>query len=588
MHILGSIRAVLGNIPRANARREARRFLKTTHDCRATQHRVLRELMALNAGSRFSREHGLDAATTVDEFRKRLPVSDYEYFRPYIEDLKNGDPSALLGRHNKLLMFSLSSGTTSQSKFIPITQKFLDDYRSGWQVWGINTFDDHPGVNSRNIVQISSDYDKFRTPGGTPCGNISGLVAAVQKKIVRTMYTVPGIVSKIQDPDAKNYAALRLALADPHVGMVMTANPSTLIQLAKIADAERERLIRDINDGTIAVADAMPTEVRRHLSHRINRKRRRRARELERIIERTGHLYPRDYWRGLAVLAVWSGGSCGAYLPGLKRFYGELPIRDHGLSASEGRMTIPIADFCSEGILDVATHFFEFIPESEYGSENPVVLEAHELQAGRNYFILLTTSSGLYRYNICDVVRCTGFYRTTPMLEFLHKGAHIANVTGEKVSESQVVTAVRASVDALHLELKHFTVSPVWGDPPRYQILVEEQDVASPEIGEGLATRVDAMLQSINIEYQEKRATGRLAMMRWFPLPEGTWARFTRKRQQKIGGSQEQYKHPCLVPDMEFSAKLARDILEDSAATPATVPLSAPAAATTVPHRAAG
>src|SRR3990170_3813097 len=104
-------------------------------------------------------------------------------------------------------------------------------------------FDDHPAANTKNILQLSSDYDKFRTPGGTPCGNISGLVAAVQKRIVRTMYTVPGIVSKIQDPDAKNYTALRLALADPHVGMVMTANPSTLIQLAKTADNERERLI---------------------------------------------------------------------------------------------------------------------------------------------------------------------------------------------------------------------------------------------------------------------------------------------------------------------------------------------------------
>ncbi|MGE3314643.1 MAG: GH3 auxin-responsive promoter family protein [Planctomycetaceae bacterium] len=588
MHILGSLRAIVGSVARANVRRQARAFLSTTVNCRETQHRVLKDLIALNAGSRFSREHGLDGVKDVETFRKRVKVADYEYYRPYVECLKHGDHGALLGAHNKLLMFSLSSGTTSQSKFIPITQRFLNDYRAGWQVWGIHTLDAHPAVNGHNIVQLSSDYDKFRTPGGTPCGNISGLVAAVQKRIVKTMYTVPGIVAKIEDPDSKNYTALRLAVGDPHVGMVMTANPSTLIHLAKMADTERERLIRDIHDGTLSSSFQVPDLVRRALRRRLS-KRVARAQELEQIINRTGSLHPRDYWKELAVVAVWAGGSCSAYLPALRRFYGDLAIRDHGLSASEGRMTIPVADFRSEGILDVATHFFEFIPEAEYGKENATVLEAHELEAGKNYFILLTTSSGLYRYNICDVVRCTGFYHTTPMLEFLHKGAHIASVTGEKVSESQIVTAVRKSVEDLRLELKHFTVSPIWGDPPMYQILVEEQDVRSPELGEGLARNVDQVLQSLNCEYQEKRATGRLAMMKWLPLPDGTWAQFTRKRQQKLGGSLEQYKHPCLVPDMHFSEKLTQDTIEGlRSARPATVPLGQTPAQNDVIRRAAG
>ena len=144
-----------------------------------------------------------------------MPVADYEYFRPYVEEVKAGRHDALLGAKNRLLMFSLTSGTTAQAKYIPITERFLSDYRSGWQAWGIQAIDAHPGINSRNILQLSSDYDLFRTPGGTPCGNISGLVAACQKKIVRTMYTVPGVVAKIRDSDAKLYTAMRLAVADP-------------------------------------------------------------------------------------------------------------------------------------------------------------------------------------------------------------------------------------------------------------------------------------------------------------------------------------------------------------------------------------
>lgn len=488
-------------------------------------------------------------------------MADYELFRPYIEQLKQGNLGALLGDRQRLLMFSLSSGTTSESKFIPITQRFLDDYRGGWQTWGIHVLDDHPAINSRKIVQFSSDYDRFRTAGGTPCGNISGLVAAMQKPIVRTMYTVPGSVAKISDPTAKNYTALRLAVADPNVALITTANPATLTHLAKFADLERESLIRDIADGTLSTDYDVPADVRRSLRRRIVRKNRIRARQLERIAELEGALYPVDYWPDLALLAVWSGGSAGAYLHALKRFYGNVPFRDHGLSASEGRMTIPLWDNCPVGILDVTTHYFEFIPEDEHDSTTPTVLEAHELEEGRNYYILLTTSSGLYRYDICDVVRCVGYYQTTPMLEFLHKGAHIANVTGEKVSESQVVSAVRHSIETLQISIGDFTLAPVWGDPPHFELLAERRPEWPPTMGEQLATQVDEQLQQINCEYRSKRTTQRLGPLEWIELPSGTWQLFARKRQQGLGGSLEQYKHPCLMPDVEFSKQLQREFV---------------------------
>jgi len=567
LRILYRLRAFVGAIPRASVRRQARKFLRATRDCRASQREVLDELLALNAGSRFSREHRLDEVQTVAHFRKHLPVADYEAFRPYIERLKQGDFDALLGASQRLLMFSLSSGTTSESKFIPITARFLKDYRAGWQTWGIHVLDDHPSINSRKIVQFTSDYDRFRTAGGTPCGNISGLVVAIQKPIVRTMYTVPGTVGKISDPTSKNYTSLRLAIADRDVALLTTANPATLSHLAKLGDMERDSIIRDIADGTLSTQFDVPRDVRRQLRRRTHRKNPARARELEQIVEREGALYPVDYWPNLDVLAVWSCGSAGAYLHALKRFYGDVPIRDHGLSASEGRMTIPLWDNCPAGVLDVATHYFEFIPEEEHESNNPTVLEAHELEEGQNYFILLTTSSGLYRYDICDVVRCVGFYNTTPMLEFLHKGAHIASVAGEKVSESQVVMAVRSSVERLQMTVGDFTLAPAWGDPPNYQLLAEPHYDWPPTSGETLAQLVDEQLQQLNCEYREKRQSGRLGTIRWVALPPQTWHNFARKRQQKLGGSLEQYKHPCLVPDIDFGRQLLQNTATEELST---------------------
>ena len=555
MPILYQLRAFVGGIPRASVRKQLKAFRTATVDCRGEQERVLQELLALNGDSRFSNERGLNSVKTPAEFRNAVPITRYDDYAPYIEDLKRGDHQALLGSGNRLLMFSLSSGTTSTSKFIPITQRFLDDYRRGWQIWGISTFDDHPAINSRNIVQLSSDDDRFRTPGGTPCGNISGLVASMQKRIVQTMYTVPGTVAKIKTPEVKSYTTLRLALADEHVGLAMTANPSTLIHLAKIAEENAESLIRDIHDGSLAVAGDVPDEVRHALRKRLNKRRPKRARFLENLIESTGRLRPMDYWQRMVAVAVWTGGSAGAYLHSLKEHYGDVAIRDHGLSASEGRMTIPL-EAGADGVLDVTSHYFEFIPEEEYESEHPTVLEAHELEVGRNYFILLTTPSGFCRYDICDVVRCTGYENTTPKLVFLHKGAHISNVTGEKVSESQVVEAVKECVSQMSVPLKHFTVTPVWDEPPRYQLIAEQRDFSSSDLIEKFLRGVDTQLQTINCEYREKRNTGRLGDMTFFPLPDDTWTRFTRKRQATLGGSLEQYKHPCLVPDLKFSDQL--------------------------------
>lgn len=553
--MLRLIRPYAGLLMTNGIRRQLAAYLGAAVDGRTCQRAALDRVLALNADSDFSRERRLRPGMPLDEFRRAVPVADFEAYRPYVERLKAGETSALLGPKNKLLMFTLSSGTTADAKFIPITDQFLADYRRGWSLWGIRAFDDHPVMHRSDIVQLSSDYDQFRTEGGTPCGNISGLVGAMQSRIVRGMYTVPLEAVKIADPEAKYYTALRLSIANRHVGLVMTANPSTLIQLGKLADRERERLIRDIADGTLAVRDALPESVRGALLRRCRRDPAR-ARELERLVAEKGRLAPADFWPGLALVAVWTGGSAGAYLAGMRRYFGDVAVRDHGLSASEGRMTIPFEDGDPAGLLDTQTHFFEFIPEEDYESPQPLVLQAHELSLDRNYYILLTTASGLYRYNIRDVVRCTGFHGMTPKLEFLHKGAHIANLTGEKVSESQVVTAVKTALQRLRLELSYYTLSPVWGEPPQYRLHFEAHEAPHPALVRQLVQTVDAELQDLNCEYREKRLTGRLAALQAQPLPEGTWRVFLRRRQSRLGGSVEQYKHPCLSPDLAFSEQL--------------------------------
>jgi hypothetical protein len=571
------MRAAAGAFLRRRMRRARREFLAAARtSCRDSQRAVLRALLQLNHDSRFSGDRHLSAGMSVSEFRNAIPVADYELVQPYIQRVAAGEHQALLGTANRLQMFAVTSGTTSDSKLIPVTDRFLNDYRRGWQMWGIGTYSEHARLQKLNIVQISSSHRRFATTGGTPCGNISGLVAAMQSTIVRTLYTVPSAVAEIGDAEAKRYAIVRMALADPYVGMLITANPSTLLQLLDHANLHAESLIRDIRDGGLRGCE-IPESVRGMLQRRL-RANPSRAAVLESIVQKHGTFQPRLCWPMLGVLGVWCGGSAAAYIPRLRQQFDNVPVRDHGLHASEGRMTLPLEDNSSAGVLEVQTHFFEFIPVGESESSQPIVLEAHELEEGREYFILLTTSSGLYRYNIQDVVRCVGYFGSSPILEFRHKGAHISSITGEKIAESQVVEAVRHACNLTGLSPHIYTLTPCWGDPPGYTLYVGRvtddplsHRLAGKDGGTGplvatagdsgereFAMALDEDLCRRNVEYGEKRQTGRLQMIRIQELSPDAWKSFTNARQSRAGGSAEQYKHPCLMPDPQFEEKFLK------------------------------
>ncbi|HYT94610.1 MAG TPA: GH3 auxin-responsive promoter family protein, partial [Gemmataceae bacterium] len=208
--------------------------------------------------------------------------------------------------------------------------------------------------------------------------------------------------------------------------------------------------------------------------------------------------------------------------------------------------------------LDVTTHYFEFIPEEEGDSPKPTVLAAHELQEGKSYFILPTTAFGLYRYNIHDVVRVTGFHNKTPLIEFLSKGAHFANITGEKLSEYHVAGAMAHVLQQLNVTVTAYSLAPCWNDEtPYYGLFVERGDLASKEEGIRLADALDRRLMEVNVEYATKRESLRLGPVRLQMLPTNAWHQWDRARLARTGGTLEQYKHPCLIADPKFRDSIA-------------------------------
>ena len=539
------------------------RFVADSRRARELQHTTLLSKVLRNRDSAFGRDHGFARIRSAADFRARVPVRTYEEHRPYINRVLAGDVNALFAPGTKVLMFAMTSGTTGEPKRVPITAELFREYKAGWHIWAGGLYTDYPRLLLKRSLQLSSDWQQYRAPSGVPCGQISGLAASTRPRIGQFMFLPPPATTRIHDAAAKHYTTLRFALANRKVGSIMTANPSSLVEFARRANQNCESLLRDIHDGTLTCD--VPADVRRSLARAIGRRRPHRARELERLISAHGALLPKHAWPALSVVAVWTGGSVGVFLPQLPELYGDTVVRDHGLSASEGRMTIPLENGTSAGLLDFYHHYFEFIPVEEYGAASPTVLEAHELESGRDYYILLTTSGGLYRYDIHDVVRCVGFRGEAPLLEFLNKGKHFSNLTGEKLSEHQVVRAVEKSFAELGLPVDYFAISPVMEEQPRYVLLVEPKYRRGVEAG--LAARVQTNLELLNEEYASKCASGRIRPVAVREVAPGTWYNM-RQQRTSARGNFEEYKHAFLVEDLSFVERMTSGAVAAAAATP--------------------
>src|SRR5690606_15529284 len=163
-------------------------------------------------------------------------------------------------------------------------------------------------------------------------------------------------------------------------------------------------------------------------------------------------------WPRLAVLSCWTDGASAAFVPRLVRLFPGVRIAPKGLFATEGVVSVP---FGANGERPVAitSHLLEFVDDD--GAARVV----DELETGKRYRPLLTTSGGLYRYRLGDVVEVTGFVARTPCLRFVGREDHRCDLVGEKLDETIVATALRDAGAAGPAVL----VPDAGARPPRYR-----------------------------------------------------------------------------------------------------------------------
>jgi len=536
---------------RWEANRQVRRWRQDAREARRSQSAVLARLLAQAARTDFGRDAGLDGARTVADLRRCLPIAGYDRAAPYVERVARGEVQALFPAGTRVHMFAMTSGTTGRAKYIPVTDRVLEDYRAGWHIWGAQALADHLDAFGARILQISSRVDEEITPSGLPAGAISGLAAQGQRRLIRRLYVSPSACAHARDTASKYYLVCRLGLQCDRV-MPITANPSTLLGLARAMDRRKEDLLRDLSDGTLADDVAIAGEARRAIERRL-RACPDRARRLDRLAEANGRLYPRHVWE-VPLIGTWKGGTLSLYLREMPRYWGKAPTRDIGLIASEGRFSVPVQTAGSTGVLETTATFYEFVPEDEIHNGHPTALLAHEVEPGERYFLIVTTAGGLFRYHMGDLVQVTGRFGEAPLIAFLNKGEHVANLTGEKITEHHVIAAVNQSVAERGLSLAGYCLCPTWDDVPYYSLLVEADDVPA-ETAPEVAAAVDAALACRNMEYEAKRGSGRLRPVRVKTLPPGTWEAYDREMVARRNGRVEQYKHKFLEPEVDFERR---------------------------------
>ena len=494
------------------ARRKGKRFEEATRDPAGTQLRLLQQMMERNKDTEYGKEHGFAKVRSLADYRS-VPMIDYEDIRERIDRVTQGEKNVLTAEDP--VLFAQTSGTTGSPKYIPVTPTCRT--AGGMTAWLHFAKRDHPRMFSGKLVTIVSPAIEGWTEGKLPFGSTSGMVVKEMPKIVQSAYAVPYDVYEIKSYDAKYYAILRLAL-DTSVTFIGTANPSTVLKLAEMTDRHSESLIRDIRDGGLSSEIEVEPEIRSMLQDRL-RANPSRASQLEAWrSKRDGKLLPADYWSDMALLGCWKGGTVGAYVERFRDWYDPdkqrmVPVRDMGYLASEARMSIPVSDQGSGGVLTVHLNVFEFVP-AEQVDDNPDdrdkwdFLGAADVEVGHEYYVFVSTTGGLYRYDINDVIEVVGLFNKTPVVEFRRKGRGMTNMTGEKLSVNQVIAAMAQAGASLDAPIEHFKVEPDYDDS-RYYFKVESSSLRADR-RDDLLRGIENALNGLNIEYEAKRSSGRL------------------------------------------------------------------------------
>ncbi|MBI3967928.1 MAG: GH3 auxin-responsive promoter family protein [Chloroflexi bacterium] len=519
---------------------DAVRFRAALRDVATTQREVLRRIVARNAATDFGRRHGFAAIRSVEDFQGRVPLSAYEDYAPAIERIGAGERGVLT--RDPVLLLEPTSGSSAPTKHIPYTAGLKADFQRAIAPWIVDLYRRDPrlllGQAYWSITPVARP--NARTPGGIPIGfdADADYLGKIQSRLVHSIQAVPPIVRLIDDVDAFYYVTLLFLVRSRRLTLISVWNPTFLTLLTRRLAACWCDLAADVARGTIGCADRLGPDVHRALAgpNRPDRRRAEEIREAFRSGDSPGASHAR-LWPALRLVSCWADAAAAGPAVELSRLFPQAQLQGKGLLATEGAVSIPL--WGHGAVLAARSHFFELLPADETGqiSEPAAPRLAHELEPGGSYGVVLTTSGGLYRYRLQDLVRVVGKHESAPVLRLVGRERHVSDHFGEKLNERHVLRLLEELSARLGCRP---TFAMLAGDteaaPAAYTLYVEAADQSDRAL-QALAPELEAGLQE-NYHYRYCRDLGQLGPARVFRIEGGAWERYlaaARAHGQRLG-----------------------------------------------------
>ncbi|MFZ1527923.1 MAG: GH3 auxin-responsive promoter family protein [Ferruginibacter sp.] len=472
----------------------------------AAQRDVLQHLVTCAQYTEFGKKYGFSSLFNLKEYKKKIPIYDYDSLKPYIERMMQGEENLLW--NEPVYWFAKSSGTTSdKSKFIPVSNESLQD--------------NHYKANKDVLTNYYKNFPSSDLLTG------KGLVVGGSHQI-----------SKLNDEIQYGDLSAVLMQNTPFWGQWLRT-PELSIALLDEWEEKIEKLAQATANENVTSLAGVPTWT---------------LLLLKRILAIKGKEKIAEVWPNLE-LYIHGGVSFVPYREQFEKIIGKKINYLEVYNASEGFFAAqekPADDgmtlFTEHGI------FYEFMPVDEYGKENPKTVGLNEVQLNKNYAPVISTTGGLWRYLIGDTVQFTSLnpYR----IKVSGRLKHYMNAFGEEVIVNNSDHAIAIACEKTNAIVNDYTAAPVYfseGSNGAHEWLIEFEK--KPADLQHFITELDNALKSINSDYEAKRHKSiALRMPIVQSLSKGVFNKWLQSR-GKMGG---QHKVPRLSNERVFIEEIKK------------------------------
>ncbi|XP_047673321.1 GH3 domain-containing protein isoform X1 [Tachysurus fulvidraco] len=496
---------------------------RDTLNVRRAQEETLLRRLRDTKHTRYGLDYHFDSITDTTEFRKCHPITTYKHYEELIRQVASGEKKAIVMGAPILTMTSGSSGC---SKMLLNTKETNSDYF----LQGISVCVD---VMRKSFPETTSLQTKVRLfyPMAERYSEAGVQIVATPFSSVHTLHgcTSPPAILEVQNEHSALYLHLLFALRDRHVGILESRFSCVVFDAFRLLEEHWEDLADDVESGRISSRIVLDAWLRSKLEKGMKPDPVR-GDELRTAISKGFEGIALRLWPRLHLIHTVDSGPHQIYGESLRQHYCRgVPFYSPLYATTEGLIGVnlwPLQE-SRRYLLCPRSMFFEFLPEehldAQHGPNTQNTLSTllmDEVKEGKNYELVVTNASGLFRYRLGDVVKVVTFHNQCPVVEFLYRLSETLNIRGEKVNEALFLAALKKAVTqwpGAKLVDYCCAESGILGDSsggaqPHYQVFLELSGVRN--LTEEQRYKLDMSLQADCAIYKSFRIKGSVGQMR--------------------------------------------------------------------------